>query len=200
MLEKIQGFTDLTCSRSLLLLSVRASLLASSSPPLWRERPSTRPPVHPSLPTSIRPSIRLVDSLVRIYYTSDTVLVSADIIMNNKNVFLCMHMYIDRYIYMYVCLVSQACPTLWGSIAHQAPLSMEFSRQIYWSGLPFPTPGDLSSSGIEPRSPAFPELAGRFFTTSITWEAPHVCVCVCVCVCVNVFCYTCIFFNLKNLH
>ena len=39
---------------------------------------------------------------------------------------------------------------------------MEFSRQEYWSGLPFPTPGDLPHSGIEPRSPA---LAGRFFTT-----------------------------------
>ena len=47
-------------------------------------------------------------------------------------------------------------------VAHQAPLSMEFSRQEYWSGLPFPTPGGLPSSGLEPTSPA---LAGRFFTT-----------------------------------
>ena len=38
--------------------------------------------------------------------------------------------------------------------AHQAPPSMEFSRQEYWSGLPFPSPGDLPDSGIEPRSPA----------------------------------------------
>ena len=45
------------------------------------------------------------------------------------------------------------------------PLSMEFSRQEYWSGLPFPTPGDLSNSGIEPVSLASPALAGRFFTT-----------------------------------
>ena len=43
--------------------------------------------------------------------------------------------------------------TLW-SIAHQAPLSMGFSRQEYWSGLPFPSPGDLPNSGIEPSSPA----------------------------------------------
>ena len=47
----------------------------------------------------------------------------------------------------------------------QAPLSMGFSRQEYWSGSPFPTPGDLPNPGIEPVSPA---LAGRFFTT----EAP----------------------------
>ena len=46
------------------------------------------------------------------------------------------------------------------TIAHQAPLSMEFSRQEYWSRLPFP------DSGIEPTSLAFPGLAGRFFTTA----------------------------------
>ena len=40
------------------------------------------------------------------------------------------------------------------TVAHQAPLSMEFSRQEYWSGYPFPSPGDLPNSGIEPRSPA----------------------------------------------
>ena len=39
-------------------------------------------------------------------------------------------------------------------VAHQAPLSMEFSRQEYWSGLPFPTPGDLPDPGIKPGSPA----------------------------------------------
>ena len=44
--------------------------------------------------------------------------------------------------------------TLW-TIAYQAPPSMEFSRQEYWSGLPFPSPGDLPDLGIEPRSPAF---------------------------------------------
>ena len=40
------------------------------------------------------------------------------------------------------------------TVAHNAPLSMEFSRQEYWSGLPFPSPGDLPDAGIEPRSPA----------------------------------------------
>ena len=40
------------------------------------------------------------------------------------------------------------------TVAHQAPLSMGFSRREYWSGLPFPSPGDLPNPGIEPRSPA----------------------------------------------
>ena len=43
--------------------------------------------------------------------------------------------------------------TLW-TVAYQAPQSMEFSRQEYWSGLPFPSPGDLPNPGIEPGSPA----------------------------------------------
>ena len=55
--------------------------------------------------------------------------------------------------------------------AHQAPLSMQFSRQEYWSGLPFPTPGDHPDPGIEPTSPDSPELAGRFLTTE-TPEKP----------------------------
>ena len=53
-------------------------------------------------------------------------------------------------------IVTQSCPTLcdpW-TIAHQAPLSMEFSRQEYWSRFLFPSPGDLPNPGIEPRSPA----------------------------------------------
>ena len=50
--------------------------------------------------------------------------------------------------------------------AHQFSLSMEFSRQKYWSSLPFPSPGDLSDPGIEPMSPESPALAGRFFTST----------------------------------
>ena len=45
------------------------------------------------------------------------------------------------------------CATPW-TVAYQAPLSMGFSRQEYWSGLPFPSPGDLPDPGIEPGSPA----------------------------------------------
>ena len=53
-------------------------------------------------------------------------------------------------------LVTKLCPTLetpW-IVAGQAPLSMELSRQEYWSGLPFLSPGDLPDARIEPRSPA----------------------------------------------
>ena len=47
----------------------------------------------------------------------------------------------------------QLFATPW-TVAHQAPQSMDFSRQEYWSGLPFPSPGDLPNPGIEPGSPA----------------------------------------------
>ena len=60
---------------------------------------------------------------------------------------------------------------LW-TIAHQVLLSVAFSRQEYWSGLPCPSPGDLPNPGIELTSLMSPTLAGRFFTTSATWEAP----------------------------
>ena len=57
------------------------------------------------------------------------------------------------------------------SVAHQAPLSMEFSRQEYWSGSPFPSPGDLPNPGFEPVSLASPSLAGGFFTSWATMKA-----------------------------
>ena len=64
------------------------------------------------------------------------------------------------------------------TVAHQAPLTMGFSRQEYWSGLPCPPPGDLPDPGIQPVSP---EFAGGFFTTeppekptaSVTSEDNH---------------------------
>ena len=57
------------------------------------------------------------------------------------------------------------------TIACQAPLPMEFSWQEYWSGVPFPTPGDLPNPGIEPTSLVSPEMASRYFTSSANWEA-----------------------------
>ena len=57
--------------------------------------------------------------------------------------------------------------TSW-TVACQASLSVELSRQEYWSGLPFPTPGDLPDSGIEPASLKSPALTGGFFTTHAT--------------------------------
>ena len=64
----------------------------------------------------------------------------------------------------------QLFATLW-TVAHQAPLSMGLSRQEYWSGMPFPSPKDLSDPGMEPASPVSPALAGGFFTTITTWDA-----------------------------
>ena len=60
--------------------------------------------------------------------------------------------------------------TLW-IVAHQAPLSMGFSRHEYWSGLPCPPPGDLPNPGTEATSVMPSALAGGFFATSTTWEA-----------------------------
>ena len=75
---------------------------------------------------------------------------------------------------MCVCVLShvQLFVTPW-TVAHQAPLSMGFSRQEYWSGLPHPAPGDLPNPGIEPTSLTSLALAGRFFTTSTTWKAQY---------------------------
>ena len=76
----------------------------------------------------------------------------------------------QRIASVYVCaqLLSRVrlLATPW-TVAHQASLSVEFSRQEYWSGLPFSTPGDLPNSGIELASPA---LASRLFITVLPWE------------------------------
>ena len=58
----------------------------------------------------------------------------------------------------------QLSVTSW-TVARQGPLSVEFSRQEYWSGLPFLSPGNLPDPGIEPTSPISPAYAGGFFTT-----------------------------------
>ena len=66
-----------------------------------------------------------------------------------------------------MCPITQPCPTLCNNpwtVAHQAPLSMEFSRQERWTVLPFPPPGDPPNPRIEPTCPASPELADRLFT------------------------------------
>ena len=57
------------------------------------------------------------------------------------------------------------------TVAHQAPLSMGFSRQEYWNGLVFPSPGDLPNRGIKLMFLVFLALAGMFFPTGTTWEA-----------------------------
>ena len=60
---------------------------------------------------------------------------------------------------------------LW-TVANRSPLPMGFSQQEYWSGLPGEDPGNLPDPGVEPASLMSPALAGRFFTTSATWEPP----------------------------
>ena len=75
-----------------------------------------------------------------------------------------------------VCMLSHfSCiwpfATSW-TITHQALLSMGFSRQEYWSGLPFSPPGNLPNPGIQPLSPVAPALAGGFFATELPGQPP----------------------------
>ena len=72
---------------------------------------------------------------------------------------------------VYICVCAQLLSYAWlfstpWTVAHKAPLSMEFSRQEFWSMLPFPTPGDFSDPQSKPSLLASPALAGRFFTTT----------------------------------
>ena len=69
-----------------------------------------------------------------------------------------------------VCAQSLSCVQLFvtpWTVARQAPLLREFSRQEYWCEMPIPPPGDLPNSGIKPKSLSSPELAGGFFTTEL---------------------------------
>ena len=66
-------------------------------------------------------------------------------------------------------LCLRMCVVLW-TVTRQAPLSMGFSRQVYWSVLPCSTPGDFPNPGTEPVFLMSPALAGSFFTTSTNWE------------------------------
>ena len=75
-------------------------------------------------------------------------------------------------VYVLICFCHvRLSVTLW-TVAPQAPLSMGFFRQRYWSGLLCLPPGALPNPGIEPASLVSPVLAGGFFTDSTTWEAP----------------------------
>ena len=73
-----------------------------------------------------------------------------------------------------VCVLSHVWlfVTPW-TVAHQAPLLQGFPNQDYWSGLPFPPPGDLPDPGLEPVSPVSPALADRFFTTGPPGKPPE---------------------------
>ena len=74
----------------------------------------------------------------------------------------------------FCCLVAQSCPTLCDPVdCSPAGSFVGFSRQQYWSGLPFPSLGGLPDPGIEPVSPIFPALAGGFFTTVPPLISPY---------------------------
>ena len=82
------------------------------------------------------------------------------------------YIYHTAGLHNFVCKVTSVMSnsaTPW-TVACQAPLSVGFSRQEYWSELPCPPPGDLPDPGMELASLLSPALAGRFFTTSATWE------------------------------
>ena len=87
----------------------------------------------------------------------------------------CVHAF---YGYLHICYAVlsrfsrvRLLATPW-TVVHQAPLSLELSRQENWKGLPFPSPGDFPNPGISPESLMSPVLAGGFFTTCATWEVP----------------------------
>ena len=71
---------------------------------------------------------------------------------------------------------AKSCKTLWTlwTVAHQAPLSLGFSKQEYWRGWSCPPPEDLPNPGINPTAPGSPVLAGRFFTTVLPGNSSHV--------------------------
>ena len=75
----------------------------------------------------------------------------------------------------------QACPTVYNPMNCSPPvssLSMGFSRQEYWSGLPFPSPGDLPKPGIEPRSPVLSSFSFASFWSLPYWGLWELCICV----------------------
>ena len=90
-------------------------------------------------------------------------------------VYVCMCAYVGMCVWL-VCTLShlthvRSFGTLW-TVAHQTPLSMGFSRQEQWTGLSCPPPGIFLMQGLNPHLLYLPALAGGFFTTGTTWEAP----------------------------
>ena len=102
-------------------------------------------------------NLPLIHSVALLSYNFAFILIQIGVWGRNK--YLC-----SRHHVLSCSVVSNSFATPW-TVALQAPLSMGFSRQENWSGLPFPSPGDLPDSGIKPESPVSPVLAGQFFFT-----------------------------------
>ena len=106
--------------------------------------------------------------LIRTMYSILDFLKCYVLVTNSKSelskmcVCVCVHIRIQSHSHVWVFV------TPW-TVAPQAPLSMKFSRQEYWCGLPFPSPGDLPDPGIKPGSPVSPVLAGGFFILLSHW-------------------------------
>ena len=96
------------------------------------------------------------------------------------------HVYII-YIYLHICSVVSDSVTFW-TVACQSPLSMEFPRHEYWSGLPFPSPGDLPNPGIELTSPVSPAL--RLILYPLSHLGSHKYECMYVYVYIYIYMYT----------
>ena len=92
--------------------------------------------------------------------------------LDKLNILYCLHLFLQYSYFFFICVCVCVCVCLvisdsempW-TIVHQVPQSMEFSGQEYWSGLPFPPPGDLPHPGSEFMPPVSPTLTGRFFTS-----------------------------------
>ena len=84
----------------------------------------------------------------------------------------CLETFTKVLLLLFSLSVVSGSATPW-SVALQAPLAKGFPKQEYWSGLPFLPPGDFPDPGIEPMSPTFPAMAGRFFTTKPPGKYPR---------------------------
>ena len=138
---------------------------------------------------------KMKNRVVQLYQKQSSNINPGHISGQNSNLKRCMHPYVhSRAIYnspdietswtpingwmgkeeaVCVCSVAQSCLTLLQPIDYRPPdpLSMGFPKQEYWSGMPFPSPGDLPKPGIESAPLASPALVGRFFSISTTRES-----------------------------
>ena len=84
-----------------------------------------------------------------------------------------MYIFVWTYVFTFLGCIYICKSGIAGTSSNYVPLSMRFPRQEYWSGWPFPSPGDLPSPGTEPVSLTSPALSRWVFTTSTTWEASN---------------------------